>query len=453
MKYGLRFRLLISFVIVILITIGTVYFFVSRNVGGEIRQLERIRDQIRIARVQTVLFRYYFTVGSWSGVQPLLQELGSLDSEHIILTDSNGIVIADSENKLQGQSYQTDSPGIAITRPGSPIVLGVFWANPAGTDVASTIGLAAAINRFLLWGGLLAAAIALLITFFFSRRIAAPLRELTQAARQLGRGDLSQRVKYNGKDEMGELTNTFNSMASDLERTESLRRNMVADSAHELRTPVSNIRGYLEAIRDGVVNPEADTMNILYEETMQLSNLIDDLQDLTLADAGELKLDRRPESISEVIKHTVAMQAHVEAKGLNIVTNVPDNLPSLNIDRRRIGQVLRNLLDNAAKHTPVGGTITVSAILRNGSVSITVSDTGEGISAADLPNVFERFYRVDRSRDRATGGSGLGLTIAKRLIEAHGGNIEVQSELGKGTSFTITIPVKSATNEEENSRE
>ncbi len=341
MIHSLRFRLLMSFVGVILITTGTVYFFVSRNVSGQLTELEQIRDQIRIARVQTVLSRYYLTVGGWDGVQPLLQELGNLDSENIILTDGSGKVIADSQNSMQGQQYNTDSPGIAITLPGSPFVLGIFWAAPAGTDVASTQGLAVAINRFLLWGGLLAAGIALIITFFLSRRITAPVQALTKAARSLGQGDLSQRVKYTGKDEMGELTNTFNSMADGLERTEQLRRNMVADSAHELRTPVSNIRGYLEAIRDGVIKPEPKTVDILYEETMQLSNLVDDLQDLTLADAGELKLNCQPENVAELIKHTVAMQAHVETRGLSIITEIPDNLPLVNIDRRRIGQVLR----------------------------------------------------------------------------------------------------------------
>jgi signal transduction histidine kinase len=197
----------------------------------------------------------------------------------------------------------------------------------------------------------------------------------------------------------------------------------------------------LEAIRDGVIKPEPNTVDILYEETMQLSNLIDDLQDLTLADAGELKLDRQPENIAELIKHAVAMQAHVETKGLSIVTDIPDNLPLITIDPRRIGQVLRNLLDNAVKHTNSGGTIKVTAGLQHDSISISVSDTGEGIPEADLPNIFERFYRVDRSRNRATGGSGLGLTIAKRLVEAHGGTIEVQSEIGKGSRFTFTIPI------------
>ncbi|MBN1367021.1 MAG: HAMP domain-containing protein [Dehalococcoidales bacterium] len=440
MIYSLRFRLLIAFVAIILVTIGTVYFFVSQKASGQIRELEQIRKQILISRVEAVLSRYYFTVGSWDGIQPLLQKLGELDSERIILADINGVVIVDSEGKLEGQKYETDALANPVRLPGTQIILGVFWALPAGNDLASTLGLAVAINRFLLWGALLAAGIALIITFFLARHITAPVRALTKAAQRLGQGDLSQRVEYQGKDELGKLTNTFNSMAGELERTEKLRRNMVADSAHELRTPISNIRGYLEAIRDGVVKPEPNTMDILYEETMQLSNLIDDLQDLTLADSGELKLDLQPEDIAEVIKHAVAMQAHIETRGLSILTEIPDNLPPVNIDKRRIGQVLRNLIDNAVKHTGSGGTIRVTVELLEDGIKISISDTGEGIPKADLPNIFERYYRVDPSRNRATGGSGLGLTIARRLVEAHGGTIEAQSELGKGSRFTFIIP-------------
>lgn len=446
MIHSLRFRIFISFVAIILITIGTVFFFVSRNARGHINQLEQIRKQILISRVQTVLSRYYFTTGSWNGIEPLLTELGKIDSEHIILTDTNGIVIADSAGTLDGQKYETDVPGYPIPLPGTQIVLGIFWAQPEGNDIASTLGLAIAINSFLLWGGLLAAGIALVVTFFLARRITAPVTELTKAAERLGQGDLSQRVEYTGKDEIGNLTNTFNSMAGELERTEKLRRNMVADSAHELRTPISNIRGYLEAVRDGVIKPEPNTVDILYKETMHLSNLVDDLQDLTLADAGELKLVMQPEDIAEVIKHSVAMQAYLETKGLSITTEIPDGLPLVNVDKRRIGQVLRNLLDNAVKHTARGGSIKVTVMLLDGLVKISVSDTGEGISEADLPNIFERYYRVDPSRNRATGGSGLGLTIAKRLVEAHGGIIEVQSEIGKGSCFSFTIPASHINN-------
>ena len=288
----------------------------------------------------------------------------------------------------------------------------------------------------------MAVAIALLLTFFLSRRILAPVKALTSAAKRLGRGDFSQRVQFKDKSEVGELAQTFNTMVSDLERAEQLRRNMVTDVAHELRTPLSNVRGYLEAVRDGVMRPDADTVRSLDEESTLLSRLVDDLQELSLAEAGELKLNCQSEDIAALINQTVAsVQAQAVTKGVSVPIDLPDKLSPVNIDSHRITQVLRNLLENALTHTATGGTITVIAKQEDNWVEVVVIDTGEGISPEYLPNIFERFYRVDKSRARATGGSGLGLTIAKRLIEAHGGEIEAYSELGKGSRFTFTLPV------------
>jgi len=217
---------------------------------------------------------------------------------------------------------------------------------------------------------------------------------------------------------------------------------MIADVAHELRTPLSNLKGYLEAVRDGVIKPDADAIRSLDEEAILLSRLVDDLQELSLAEAGELKLDCQTEDISRLINQTVAVvSAPAAAKGVSVSTDLPDTLPSVNIDSHLISQVLRNLLENALAHTARGDAITVTARQQDNWLKVTVADTGEGIPDEDLPNIFERFYRVDKSRSRATGGSGLGLTIAKRLVEAHGGRIEVQSELGKGSRFTFALPV------------
>jgi signal transduction histidine kinase len=269
---------------------------------------------------------------------------------------------------------------------------------------------------------------------------------LTAASRRLGHGDFSQRISLKAKGELGELTQAFNSMAGELERTEKLRQNMVADTAHELRTPLSNIRGYVEAIRDGVLQVDESSINSLDEEVRLLSRLVDDLQELALADAGELKLVCQPEDIGALIKQTVtAVQTKAATKGVALAFRLPSKLPLVNIDSQRISQVLRNILGNALEHTTSGGSIIVSAGWQGGWVEVNVVDTGEGISEEYLPNVFERFYRVDKSRTRATGGSGLGLTIVKHLVEAHGGKIEVQSQLGKGSHFKFTLPVAEST--------
>jgi signal transduction histidine kinase len=296
--------------------------------------------------------------------------------------------------------------------------------------------------RSLLWGVALAIIISLVLTFFLSGRISSPVATLASAARQLGRGDLSLRIQFRGKGEVKELAQAFNSMADDLEHAEQLRRNLIADVAHELRTPLSNIQGYLEAIRDRVMKPNRPTILSLNEEAALLSRLVDELQELSLVEAGELKLVYQTEDIAKLIEQTVvSWQPRVAAKEISLSLDLPDNLPQVSIDWQRISQVLHNLLENAVTHTPKRGAINVAATTQDDKIEVRVSDTGEGIPSEDLPNIFERFYRVDKSRARATGGSGLGLTIAKRLVEAHGGKIAVESELGKGSSFSFTIPI------------
>jgi signal transduction histidine kinase len=231
-------------------------------------------------------------------------------------------------------------------------------------------------------------------------------------------------------------------MADDLEYAEQLRRNMVADVAHELRTPLSNIQGYLEAIRDGMVEPDAAAIRSLSEETALLSRLVNELQELSLAEAGELKLVFQAENIAGLIGQAAASwQPQLTAGEISLSLEVPDELPSVNIDWQRVNEVLHNILENAVAHTGKGGTIKIAASRKGKWVEVSVTDTGEGIPAEDLPHIFERFYRVDKSRARATGGSGLGLTIAKRLVEANGGTIAVQSKLGDGSRFSFTLPV------------
>jgi signal transduction histidine kinase len=361
------------------------------------------------------------------------------------LTAVNETVIADSQGELLGEYYNPDSADSSFELFSLEEFLGKVYIYPdpkAEPYVAPFQRLSTSINRFLLLGGSLAIVIALLLTFVLSRRMSSPIGVLAKTARRLGRGDLSQRVEFQGKGEVKELAQAFNSMAADLEHAEQLRRNLVADVAHELRTPLSNIQGYLEAIRDRVIKPNTVTIRSLNEETALLSRLVDELQELSLAEAGELKLVYQTEDLAKLIKQAVTRwQPQVTAREISLSLDLPDNLPLVDIDWQRVNQVLHNLLENAVAHTHEGGTINVAATTQGDWVEVCVSDTGEGIPAEDLPNIFERFYRVDKSRARVTGGSGLGLTIAKRLVEAHGGEITVQSELGKGSCFSFTLPI------------
>lgn len=444
MIHSLRFRLLAAFALVILVTTSMVFFFINEATQGEIRRFEERVGQIRAERMRMELSAYYFQQGNWEGIQPIMEQWGNIYGQRVILADANGIVVADSEGSLLGKSYEPGVSGRPLIPPWPGAAIGTLYISPQPSEagLASLQLLYTAIGRYFLWGGLIAIAVAVIIAFLLSRRILAPVKALTLAARRWGRGDLSERVRLKDKGEMGELAQAFNSMAGDLERAEKLQRDMIADVAHELRTPLSNIRGYLEAVRDGVVKPDAETIRSLDEEAALLSRLVDDLQELALAEAGELKLVRQTEDITGVINQAIAAtQAQATAKGISFQADLPAGLPLGDIDFQRISQVLHNLLDNAVAHTGNGGVITVTARPQNNWVEVSVSDTGEGIPSEELPNIFERFYRVDKSRTRATGGSGLGLTIAKRLVEAHGGQIEVQSEVGKGSRFTFTIPV------------
>jgi signal transduction histidine kinase len=442
--HNLQFRLLLAFTLVVVVTIGATFLFIYQTTQSAISQFEGRAEDMRVGRIEVELSQYYYQQGNWEGIQPFVEQWGNIHGQRIILTDNQGMVIADSEGDLLGESYQADSPGRVISPPWEEGAIGIFYITPEpspGVGLISLQILYLSIGRFFIWGGLVAVAIAVALAFILSRRTLAPVKALTVASERLGRGDFSQRVQIKDKGEMGELARTFNSMAGDLERAEKLRQNMVADIAHELRTPLSNIQGYMEALRDGVMKPDAKTIRSLYEEASLLSRLVDDLQELSLAEAGELKLACQSEDIGELIRQAAAaVEAQERTKELSLSVELPEKLPPVNIDSRRIGEVLRNLLENAVAHTGKGDTITVAARQLGKWVEVSVSDTGEGIPAKDLPNIFERFYRVDKSRTRATGGSGLGLTIARRLVEAHGGKIEVQSEPGKGSRFAFTVP-------------
>ena len=287
-----------------------------------------------------------------------------------------------------------------------------------------------------------------MLVSLLSRRLLRSVRRLTDAAQKLGKGDLSQRVVVSGRDEIGELTSTFNAMAAGLEHAERQRRNMVADVAHELRTPLTNIRGYIEAVRDGVLEADETTIANVHQQTMYLSKLIEDLRLLAETEAADFQLDLEPASLSAVVLRSVdGFRQQAQSHGIELACDLGSGPTTserqVNIDRTRIEQVMNNLLQNAVEHTPAGGRIDVvlcNETARNSS-SVTVADTGEGIPGAHLPHVFDRLYRVDPSRTRSTGGVGLGLTIAKQLVEAHGGTICAESTLGTGSRFTISLPL------------
>lgn len=288
-----------------------------------------------------------------------------------------------------------------------------------------------------LWTTLATGVIAVPLVFAVARRILDPIGALTTAARRMQAGDLDVRVKVRGRDELAALGEAFNGMAERLAETERLRRQMVSDVAHELRSPVTNLRCTLESIQDGLAPLDRAGIDALHDETLFLQRLIADLQDITLAEAGQLALHRQPVDVRDVVRRAAASAGG----GADVRIEMPGDLPAVNADPARLEQVFRNLIGNARTHTPAGGLITVAGAGRGPHVEIQVSDTGRGIAPAHLPHLFDRFYRADESRSRATGGAGLGLAIVRQLVAAHGGSVIAESDgPGRGARFTVTLP-------------
>jgi signal transduction histidine kinase len=470
MFHSLRLRLLVVLILVVVAAVGGMAFFNTLATTRMFTRYEEDRRMTRHQRFEGLLTQHYAQNENWSDVQPVVERIGQITGERVILADEEGQIIADSAGELIGQPVggDWDTPAAQILHHGTEV--GVLYTDFLGWDVdpeskafpdsarfppppplrvePESVGFLASVNRTLLLIAVVAGLGAVLLILGLSRRILAPVEALTAAVRRMEAGDLSQRVEVTSRDEIGELAQAFNSMADGLARFEELRRNMVTDVAHELRTPLSNIRGYLEALQDGVIEPERGIIDSLHGEAMLLNHLVDDLQDLSLAEAGHLKLERQPVALADIVDRAVeAVRPRVEAERVTVQVDLPEDL-LVDVDPQRMGQVLRNLLENALTHTPPDGEIAIAARAacpepgrREGQwVEVSVRDTGSGIAAEDLPYVFERFYRADKSRSRATGGAGLGLAIARQLVEAHGGRIWVESTEREGSTFTFALP-------------
>lgn len=355
---------------------------------------------------------------------------------------TDGMVHVGSSGGLEYAVVPVVSEGVVIQL--------VYAVHPApGRGLAARIS---ATFRFLgdfwwqfLLAGALAAGIALVVARWLARGMTQPLRDMAAAAHRMETGDYSTRVHTRSRDEVGQLATAFNRMSAELENLEQSRRDLLANVSHELKTPITAIRAHLENLLDGVEDPDPRTLQVMLAQTERLGRLIEQLLELSRLESGELPLRREDLALAPLVTQVLSeIEVARSDRGVAVDSELPDDLPAVDADPERLHQVLFNLLDNAVRFTPSGGAVTVSAHRQNGSVEVQVSDTGVGIPQEHLPRLFERFYRADPARSREDGGTGIGLAIARSVVEAHGGHISAMSEPGKGSVFTFDLPVASA---------
>jgi signal transduction histidine kinase len=466
---SLYVRLLVVIVGVSLLAVLMVAFISSRTTSNEFRRFVKAGDQSDLARLEPDLVAFYEKQGNWNGVVPTLDRLSSISGKQYILTDAGRAMVAAAPASLRASNISFSADGdLELTsrrESGGRLLVEQFViAAPRAADLRNSAGeligklylvpavggelkqnekqFLGTVNKLLMLAGVASAALALLAAFFLARRILLPVQNLTRAAVRMKGGDLTARVPAHGGDELAQLGRAFNSMADAMVRTEELRRNLVSDVAHELRTPLASIRCQLEAVQDGLTSPDSETINSIHEETMQLNRLVEDLQELALADAAQFRLSLQQVRVKEQAEQVArSLQVLAQAHEVELEVCVPEDLPRALADPGRLKQILTNLVENAITHTPANGKASVSAILDHSRIEVCVADSGEGIAPEHLPHIFDRFFRADQSRSRATGGSGLGLAIVKQLVELHGGSVWAESRVGQGTTIRFTLPV------------
>lgn len=402
------------------------------------------------------LANFYENNDSWQGLD---QAIGRINDRigrgnrpiPAVVADASGHVVYDG-----GQPDHHAGAHLAMhdLQQGTPIeaggqVVGYLITPAASGGMMGMAGMMGApeqtflisLRRAIILAALAAILLALVLGLFLAHTLTRPIRELTTATARVAQGDLGYQVEVRARDEIGALTASFNRMSADLATARHVRRQMTADVAHDLRTPLSVILGYTEALSDGMLQATPEMFGTLHREAQHLNLLIEDLRTLSLADAGELPLDRQPMPPADLIgraESAYAMQA--AQQGITLRSEVAPALPLVSVDSQRMAQVLGNLVSNALRYTPAGGEIVLSAAAEPDAVCLGVADTGAGIAPDALPHIFDRFYRADPARAESDA-SGLGLAIAKSLVEAHGGTIGVDSTPGHGAAFTVRLPV------------
>jgi signal transduction histidine kinase len=454
-------KLILAFLSIGVVSIVVITITARWNTRTEF--IRFLSDQTQTDLV-TGLSDYHRANGSWEGVENA-SDLQSHNTSPVdghapppppsfILTDEKGVVIIPGGGYNAGDALSAVDmeSGMPLMEDGTLIGFFIPLRKPY-EGAPRELEFIERINTTLFYGALIGAVLALALGIFLSRTLTRPIRELTKATHAISEGDLSQQVTVHSNDELGELAQAFNKMSAELSRSVNARRQMTADIAHELRTPLSLILGHAEAVHDGVLPPTKENFEIIREETARLEHLVNDLRTLSLADAGELTISLQPIEPERLIQEVASLyQFETQKKNISLELDAASPLPTIEVDPGRITQVLTNILDNALRHTPAGGKIVLSAKQAGDHVELAIQDNGPGLPAEELDRIFERFYRTDSSRQRdgdLPGSSGLGLAIAKSIVQAHGGQVAAESdslpsgEARKGgLKVIVRLPVK-----------
>ncbi len=436
---------MLAFIAVVTAAVGTMALLTGWMTESEFRRYTFSQNGIA-TRLVTSLAEAYAEHGSWEGItlaEPSHGRGWRGGARAFRLVDAEGRIIIPPEAKGSRVSRAELRQAIPIEVEGKTVG---YLLLPTGSRNASVGSpehqFISRIRSALLFAALVALIVAVVLGLLLFRSIVAPLKALTTASRAIAAGDLGVRAAVEGEDEIAQLAQAFNQMAESLQRAEQARRNQTADIAHELRTPLTILQGTLEAMVDGIYPLDRDNVLTALAQVKTLKRIVEDLRLLTLSDAGELQLQRLPLDLTAFLPHFLeGYRQTASEKAIELALDVAPALPSVLADRDRLAQILTNLLGNALRYVSHGGKITIRAWREDPWVKIAVIDNGPGIPADELPHIFERFWRGDKARRRDTGGSGLGLAIVKSLVEAHGGQIEVESEEGRGTTFIFTLPI------------
>lgn len=466
----LWFKLTAAFGLIIVVGILVTVYLARQNTATQISHVMVGNQMVDPTQLQQDLAAYYSQHAGWLGLDQTLKQLigqnpqrrmrgmmgpmmgsalGVMGSQ-VQVVDRAGVVVADSAGPPGGQVPSSFlSRGWPIQVDGQTV--GILFLD--GPQITATnqgnVQLLDNVTRSVLVAGLVAGGLALLLAGLFVRQITHPLSQLAQAARQIAQGDLQSRVALSRRDELGDVAHSFNQMAESLQQQESLRRSLMADIAHELRTPLSGIQGTVEALQDGVFSLSIENLAPIHEQVLLLRRLVEDLRTLAHAEAGQLSLTPEVVDVGQLlIQVAAAFTSQAVAGEITLTVDAPDTPFSISADPQRLEQVLANLVSNGLRHTPAGGRLALTLEGSGAGVKIGVVDSGVGIAPADLPHLFDRFYRADLSRSRESGGSGLGLAIARQLVEAHGGRIWAESPppgQAAGSGFYVALPAEPPT--------